>query len=108
MNRDDCYSATHPSEHNSVYIIDRSELKRNIREAEWRKRREKEGRKVGKGTWRSKDTELEERYLRGRTHDFPFMMPAPTTYGYGWPSVQPCHAVGCAAVRLRAVFRSIL
>jgi len=98
MNRDDYYSATHPSDHNSVYIIDKSGPKRDTRETEWGRRRGKEGERVGKGTRRSKNADLEERYLRGRAHEFPFSMPAPTTYGYGWPCVQPCHAAGCAAV----------
>lgn len=108
VDRDDCYSATHPSEHNSVYIIDRSGPTRDVREAEWRRRREKEGEKVGKGTRRSKNTGLEERYMRGRIHDFPFTMPVPTTCGYGWPCVQLRHAAGCAAVRPCAMFRFIL
>jgi hypothetical protein len=98
MNRDDCYSATHPSEHNSVHILDRSDLGRDIREVEWRKRREKEGEKIGKGKRRGKNTELEERYMRGRSHDFPFLMPTPKSHGYGCPHVQPRYAAGCAAV----------
>jgi len=98
MNRDDCYSATHPSEHNSVHIIGRSERRRNAREIEWRKRREKEGKKIGKGKGKSKNAELEERYLRGRSHDFPFLMRVPKTHGYGCPHVQKAYAAGCAVV----------
>jgi len=99
MNRDDCYSATHPSEHNSVHIIGtgRSGGKRKLRETEWGKRREREGEKIGKGKWKSKNAELEERYLRGRSHDFPFSMPVPKTPGYGCPHVQRSHPGGCAA-----------
>ena len=97
MNRDDCYSATHPSEHNSVLILNKS--RRTARETEWRRRREREGEKIGKGKWKSKDTELEERYLRGRSHDFPFMIPVTKNYGYGCPRVQQNHPGGCAAVR---------
>jgi len=99
MNRDDCYSATHASDHNSVHILKKSWRMRGLREAEWRKRREREGEKIGKGKWKSKDTELEERYLRGRSHEFPFSMPITKTYGYGCPRLQPSHAGGCAAVR---------
>jgi len=33
----------------------------------------REGEMIGKGKWKSKDTEL-ERYLRGRSHNFPFLM----------------------------------
>lgn len=98
MNRDDCYSATHASEHNSVHILKKSGRRRDTREIEWRDRREKEGEKIGKGKWGSKNPELEERYLRGRSHDFPFLMPIPKSHGYGCPQVQPCYAAGCAAV----------
>ena len=104
MNRDDCYSATHPSEHNSVHILDRSDLGRDIREVEWRKRREKEGEKIGKGKRRGKNTDLEERYMRGRSHDFPFLMPTPRAHGYGCPHVQPRYVAGCAAVCPLPVF----
>lgn len=99
INRDDCYSATHPSEHNSIHVIGRSGRGRKFREAEWRRRREKEGEKIGKGKRRSKSTELEERYLRGRGHDFPFLMPVPKAFGYGCPHVQQSWAGGCAVVR---------
>lgn len=99
MNRDDCYSATHPSEHNSVHILKKSGRGRDFREADWRSRREKEGEKIGKGGRKSKNPELEERYLRGRSHEFPFLMPIPKVHGYGCPQVQPFHAGGCAAVR---------
>lgn len=97
MDRDDCYSATHPSEHNAVHIIGKSARARDLREAEWRRRREKEGEKIGKGK-RSKNAELEERYLRGRSHEFPFLMPVPKAHGYGCPHAQRSYAPACVAV----------
>ena len=97
MNRDDCYSATHPSEHNAVHIIGKSACGRDHREAEWRRRREKEGEKIGKGK-RNKNAELEERYLRGRSHDFPFLMPVPKIHGYGCPHAQRSYTPACAVV----------
>ena len=104
MNREDCYSATHASEHSSVYILKRSQRGRGAREIEWRRRREREGEKIGKVGWRNKNAELEERYLRGRDHDFAFLMPVLKTCGYGCPRVQAYYAAGCAAVRRWATF----
>ncbi|KAF9646512.1 hypothetical protein BDM02DRAFT_3008899 [Thelephora ganbajun] len=94
--RDDCYAATHASEHNSVHIVGRSERGRNYRVVQWGRRREKEGERIGKGKWGSKDAELEERYLRGRSHDFPFLSPVSKAHGYGCPHVQRAYNATCA------------
>ncbi|KAF9779250.1 hypothetical protein BJ322DRAFT_450903 [Thelephora terrestris] len=95
-NRDDCYAATHPSEHNSVFVIGRSGLKRTLQQAEWRRRRDEEGQKIGKGKRVGKGTEVEERYMRGRDHEFPFSSPVPKVHGYGCPHAQNTHRGACA------------
>jgi hypothetical protein len=99
MSRDDCYAATHPSEHNSVFILARSGWRRELRQTEWRRRREKEGEKIGKGKRADKDIETEERYLRGRDHEFPFSSPVTSARGYGCPHEQERWIGACAVVR---------
>jgi hypothetical protein len=100
MNRDDCYAATHPSEHNSVFITGRSGWRRELRWTQWGRRREKEGEKVGKGKRTAKDNEVEERYLRGLDHEFPFSSPVTKTHGYGCPHEQKIYSAACAVVCL--------
>lgn len=97
MSRDDCYAATHPSEHNSVFIIGRSGRGRNQRQTEWERRREKEGEKIGKGKRAGKESEIEG-YLRGRDHGFPFLSPVPKTHGYGCPHAHQSYTLACAVV----------
>lgn len=104
ISRDDCYAATHPSDHNSTFVFGRSAWKREYRQAEWRRRREKEGEKIGKGKRGGKQTEIEERYLRGRDHEFPFSLPVSKVHGYGCPHVQQKYAPACAVVCIPAVF----
>lgn len=83
MNRDDCYAATHSSEHNSVFIIGRSEYGRTRQQQQ----REKERRKLGLG------------------HEFPFSSPIPgqNDYGYGCPHAQQVYLLACAVVCLPQV-----
>ena len=98
MSRDDCYAATHPSDHNSVFIKGRSAWRRELRQVEWERRRVQEGKKVEKGKFWGKDAELEERYSRGQSHEYPFLSSAAKTPGYGCPHVQQAYAGSCAAV----------
>lgn len=107
MSRDDCYAATHPSEHNSVFVIGRSGYRRKMRQTQWEKRREKDAEKIGKGGRTRKDRETEDRYLRGRDHEFPFSSPVPKTHGYGCPHAQKSYASACAAVRPPSVFPAL-
>ena len=103
ISRDDCYAATHPSEHNSVFIIGRSGWRRNLRQTEWEKRREKEGEKIGKGKRAGKESEIEG-YLRGRDHGFPFLSPVPKAHGYGCPHAHKSYTSACAVVCQPSVF----
>lgn len=103
MNRDDCYAATHPSEHNSVFVIGRSGQRRGLRQAEWKRRREEESGKLGKGKRGGKDIETEERYMRGRDHEFPFSSPIPKSHGHDCPHAQKSYVAACAVVRLPLV-----
>lgn len=107
MNRDECYAATHSSEHNSVFIIGKSGRRHSLQQAEWRRRREEEGGKTGKGKRVGKDTEVEERYIRGRGHDFPFSSPIPNSHGYGCPHAKMAYFALCAVVCPPLVFLTI-
>lgn len=103
VNRDDCYAATHPSEHNSVFVIGRSERKRELRQGEWEKWRKEEGEKIRNGSTVGKHS---ERYLRGRDHEFAFLSPVKKSHGYGCPHVQKSYASACAVVRTLPAFHS--
>jgi hypothetical protein len=50
---------------------------------------DRDGQKIqsSKGTAKSKNRDLEERYTRGQGHDAAFMIPVLMTYGYGYPYV---------------------
>ena len=98
MDREDSYAATHASDHNSVFIKGRSVAGREFRRTEWEKRREKEGKKIGKGKSAGKNVELEGRYLRGRGHDFPFSSPIPKSHEYGCPHAKQSYPSACAVV----------
>lgn len=106
IRRDDSYAATHPSDHNSIFVLGRSAWRREVRQIEWGKRREKEGEKIGKGKRGGKDTEIEERYLRGRDHEFPFSLPVSRVHGYGCPHVQQSYIPACAVGVSGCVARS--
>lgn len=100
MSRDDSCAATHASEHSSIFLIGRSAWGRGMRQAEWGRRREKEGEKIGKG---KRGGDIGERYLRGRDHEYPFLPPVPKTHGYGCPHTKQYYAAACAVVRSLSV-----
>jgi hypothetical protein len=89
--RDDCLLATHPSDHNSIYIERVSHAQRQKRETKRQKRRARDLQRVSQG-------KLDERtYRRGDAHDVAFLVPVPLYYypvvGFGgFPGA-------CAAVR---------
>ena len=99
INREDCYAATHPSEHNSVFVLARSGLRREIREEEWKRRKVEEEAKMWKGKQTGKGMETEERYFRTRDHEFPFSSPVTMAHGYGCPHEKECYRGACAVVR---------
>jgi len=86
--RDDCFLATHPSDHNSVYIENISHSMRQKRAAKTQKRRERDLKKVKDGKM------TEEEYQRGAAHDTAFLVPIPFYYT---PIVPFYGGVGCAA-----------
>lgn len=99
--REDCYSATHPSDHNSIFINSRvGRQRRELRKLIWRRRRNRDGQKVqdSKGKPKNKNKDLEERYARGQGHGAAFMIPVPQTYGYGSPHAYPSYPGSCAVV----------
>ena len=88
MNREDCYPATDPSDHNSLFVYSRVDKQRHeLRKLKRWQRRDRDGLKVqeSEGEAKSKDGDLEERYASGRGHDAAFMVPVPLIYGYGSP-----------------------
>ena len=100
MNRNDCHAATHSSEHNSVFLVGRSQWRRTDQQAEWQQEREKEIRKLGKGKQGDKSTEIQQRLMRWRNHEFPFSSPIPgkEDCGYGCPHAQLACYPACAVV----------
>lgn len=96
--RDDCLLATHPSDHNAVYvgIISHKRREKRLSKTQKRKARDLEKLKQGK---------LDEKiYHRGLDHNAAFLVPVPVYYGYGVPGAACAGAgggfgVGCAAVR---------
>ena len=101
MDRDDCFSVTHPSDHNSIFINSRmNKGRREIRKSTWQRRRDRDGEKIrqSKGKAKKENKDLEERHARGQDHDAAFMVPVPLIYGYGYPYAYPVHPGSCAGV----------
>jgi len=90
-NRGDSRLATHPSDHNAVYV-------RNVTQREQRCYKPRRGK--GQTLKKLKKSELDYETLRhNQQHSFAFLVPVPLFYGYGCPSVVPCGLDGrCAAV----------
>jgi len=99
IDREDCYSATHPSDHNSIHINSRlAKQRREVRRLRWKRRRDRDGEKNKRSKGKAKNKDFEERYARGQDHDPAFMVPVPLIYGYGYPWVyQSCPGL-CAGV----------
>ena len=91
--RGDCLLATHPSDHNAVYVESITNKARGKRINKERKRKDRDLEKVKRG-------EMDhEAYERNQQHGLAFLVPVPTYYGYGYPSGIPCGPDGgCAAV----------
>ena len=99
IDREDCYSATHPSDHNSVFISSAvGKQRRDVRKRKWKRRRDRDGQKIEKSKGKVNDKNLQERHTRGQDHDAAFMVPVPLTYGYGYPWVYPAYPGMCAGV----------
>ena len=97
LNRDDCLLATHPSDHNAVYVENVTRRAPEKLAYKPRKRRNWRLKKLKRG-WVS----------RGPTnggndrHGLAFLVPVPVYYGYGYPSRIPRGSDGgCAAVSFR-------
>ena len=99
IDREDCYSATHPSDHNSIFIDSSlGKQRREVRELKWKRRRDRDGQRIAKAKGKANDKDLQERHARGQDHDAAFMVPVPLTYGYGYPWVYPPYPGLCAGV----------
>ena len=103
--RDDCLLATHPSDHNAVYVdvVSHKGRQKRLSKTQKRKERDKERMKQGK---------LDEKtYERGLAHGDAFLTPVPTYYyGYGIPGTA-CSGgfgMGCAVVSGSLSHRSCL
>ena len=96
-NRDDCFLATHPSDHNAVYVDTISHKGRQKRLSKTQKRRARDLEKLNHGKMDEKT------YNRGLDHNAAFLVPVPVYYGYGVPLAGCAGAgggfgAGCAAV----------
>lgn len=90
-NRDDCLLATHPSDHNAVYVdtISHGGREKRLSKTQRRKARDLEKLKQGK---------FDERvYNRGLDHNAAFLVPIPMYYGYGIPGAACSGAGGFGA-----------
>ena len=75
--RDDCLLATHPSDHNAVYVEEVSERGRMERSHKTQKRKNRDREKSKRG-------KLDEKTSNGGLdHKAGFLVPVPTYYGYG-------------------------
>ena len=96
-NRDDCLLATHPSDHNGVYVGIITHKGREKRLSKTQKRRTRDLEKLKNG-------KLDEKtYQRGLDHNAAFLVPVPVYYGYGFPTAACAgigggFGVGCATV----------
>jgi len=99
MDREDSYSATHPSDHNSILIESEAhKQQRKVRKLKWQRRRERDGQTIRESKDKAKNRDLEERHARGEGHDSAFMIPVPLMYGYGCPFVYSPYPGSCAIV----------
>jgi hypothetical protein len=90
--RDNSYLATHPSDHNRVYVdTHTSHIKREHRMEKAQKRRARDLKKVQKGKMD------ESVYMRGESHDVAFLVPVPLYY---YPGVFVAYPGACAVVSL--------
>ena len=110
--REGCYSATHPSDHNSVSIDFR--VRKQRREAwkvRWQRRRNRDGQKIKNTNGKAKNRDLEERHERSQDQDAAIMLPLPLMHGYGYPfesseypglyvGVSPCLPMNLGRLRL--------
>lgn len=88
-NRDDCLLATHPSDHNAVYVDTVSHKGREKRLSKTQKRKARDLEKLKHG-------KLDEKmYRRGLDHNAAFLVPVPMYYGYGAPGAA-CGGLGGA------------
>ena len=95
--RDDCLLATHPSDHNAVFVDTVSHKGREKRLCKTQKRKDRDMEKFKQG-------KLDEKtYNRGLDHNAAFLVPVPMYYGYGIPGAG-CSGMaggfgaGCAVV----------
>lgn len=103
-NRDDCLLATHPSDHNAVYVNPVSHKGREKRLSKIQKRRTRDLEKLKRG-------KLDEKtYHRGLDHNAAFLVPVPMYYGYGVPGAAAGggFGAGCAAVSIFSVSRLVV
>jgi len=102
INREDCYSATHPSDHNSIFIDSgANKQRREVRELKWQRRRNRDGQTIRESKDKAKNRDLEKRHARGEGHDSAFMVPVPLMYGYGYPFAYLPYTGSCAVVSPR-------
>jgi len=91
--RDDYLLATHPSDHNAVYV---EGITHKVREKRVNKTSKRKDRDLKKSKRSETDQEAHE---RNQQHGLAFLVPVPIYYGYGCPSGVPCGPDGaCAAV----------
>lgn len=99
IDREDCYSATHPSDHSSIHINSRlAKQRRKVRGLRWKRRRDRDDEKIKWSRGKAKNKDLEERCARGQNRDAAFMVPVPLIYEYGYPWVYPPCPGLCAGV----------
>ena len=91
--RGDSFLATHPSDHNAVYVENITHKTREKRAHKTRKRKDGDLKESKRGEVNHQD------YERNKQHGLAFLVPVPIYYGYGCPSGIPCGPDGgCAAV----------
>ena len=95
--RDDSLLATHPSDHNAVYVDTVSHKAREKRVSKTQKRKARVPEKMKQGKPHKQTHE------RGPDHDVAFLVPVPIYYGYGIPraacaEVSGGFGVACATV----------
>ena len=96
LNRDNCLLATHPSDHNAVYV--QNITHRTLERLAYKPRKRK-----GWGLKNFTKGKVDhETYGHSQRHDLAFLVPVPINYGYGCPSGIPRGPDGrCAAVSVR-------
>ena len=93
LNCDNSLLATHPSDHNAVYVQNVTHRGREQRVLKTRKRKERDLKKPKEG-----EVGYETNWYN-QQHGPAFLLPVPIYYGYGDPSGIPCGPDGgCAAV----------